>query len=118
MANTVYTTHEYELDNGKTIVLKPLVISRMRRFMEIIEEKIPASKDIYELNDHLVDAAVICLEKHNPEVVKDIDDFRDNIDMETLYKVLEICGGVKLNDPNTVKALAETAESLQNDGQI
>lgn len=118
MANTVYTTHEYELDNGKTIVLKPLVISRMRKFMEIIEEKLPTSKDINELNDYLVDAAIICLEKHNADVVSDVEDFRDNIDIETLYKVLEVCGGVKLNDPNTVKALAETAESLQNDGQI
>lgn len=118
MANTVYTTHEYELDNGKVIVLKPLVIARMRKFMEIIDERFPACKDINELNDCLVDAAVVCLEKHNPDVVKDIEDFKDNIDMETLYKILEVCGGVKLNDPNLVRTLAEAAESLQSDGQI
>lgn len=107
MANTVYTTHEYLLDDGETVViLKPLVLSRMRKFMQIIEEELPKSENVWDMQDKLFDAAVICLEKHNPEVVKDLDTLKDNIDLETLYKILDVCGGVKLNDPNLITALA------------
>lgn len=112
MANTVYTTHEYLLDDGKTvIVLKPLVLSRMRRFMQIINEELPEVKDEMDLQDKLFDAAVVCLEKHNPEVVKDLDALKDNLDLETLYKILEICGGIKLNDPNLAAALESQASA-------
>lgn len=115
MANTVYTVHEYALDDGTVIILKPLVISKMRKFMEIMDEKLPKATEIFEMLPILVEAAVVCLEKNNPEVVADIDKFKDNVDLDTLYKILEVCGGVKLNDPNLMMALPE--ESQASDGQ-
>lgn len=110
MAKTVYEVHKYALDDGTEIVLKPLVISRMRKFMEVIDS-LPGLSDVYEMQEALVEAAAICLEKHNPAVVADRENFADNIDMETIYKILDICGGVRLNDPNLIQALEKSAEA-------
>jgi hypothetical protein len=45
------------------------------------------------------------------------DDYReyleDVLDMDTIYKILEICGGLKLNDP---KLLEAAQEALANQG--
>jgi hypothetical protein len=78
--------------------------------------------------DILLDSGAICLKSQRPEfwddekttevvgedgekkVVKTpgySDKFEEVMDMETLYKVLEVCGGVKLNDPNLIRAAAE-----------
>lgn len=115
MANTVYTTYEYELDDGTVVILKPLVISKMRKFMEIVDKELPAASDVYEMTDIMVKAAVICLEKHNPQVVADVDKFKDNVDLDTLYKILEVCGGINFNNPNLTLALP-TTESPESDG--
>lgn len=117
MATTVYTTMEVMLDDDTIIVLKPLVIARMRKFMEIIDN-LHTSEDVYEMQDRLVDAALICIEKHNPKVAANKEYFTENVDMETLYKILEVCGGVKLNDPNLTETLAEMVPaSEENPGQ-
>lgn len=67
--------------------------------------------------DRLVDAASICLENKIPEVCADRDKLEDILDMPTIYKVIEICGGIKLDDPNLLAAATATATSV-TDGTI
>jgi hypothetical protein len=38
----------------------------------------------------------------------------DTLDMETIYKVMEVCAGMKLNDPNLLAAVARATEDGTN----
>jgi len=115
LASTVYTTEEIELQDGTTVTLKPLNIKGLRKFMKIMEG-FGEVKSEEEGLDVLIDASAVCLSKQKPEYYDESkgenggasEDWEDVADMPTVYKVLEICGGVKLNDPNLLAA-AEAA---------
>ena len=116
MATTVYTVEEITLQDGTDVTLRPLNIKGLRKFMETMERfaKIENEEDGLEV---LLDAAAICLMKQQPNFwdkhANDgkgahSEDFEDVADMPTIYKILDVCGGVKLNDPNLIRA-AEAA---------
>ena len=52
----------------------------------------------------LIDACAIALEKQVPELVSDREAFEDAIDVPTMNRILEVCGGIKLDDPNLLAA--------------
>jgi len=52
----------------------------------------------------LIDACAIALEKQLPELVANREAFEDAIDVPTMNRILEICGGIKLDDPNLLAA--------------
>lgn len=119
MAKTVYDSKVINLQDGREVTLVPLAIGRLRRFMKAwgdfanIENEDQAF-DIY------INCCGIALEKSveqdfnkTTDVDKVLaDDYReyleDVLDMDTIYEILDVCGGLKLNDP---KLLAE-AERL------
>jgi hypothetical protein len=116
LATTVYTVEDITLQDGTTVTLRPLNIKSLRKFMETMEDfaKVESENDGLEV---LLDAAAICLMKENPQYwdkhAKDgkgthSEDFEDVADMPTIYKILEVCGGVKLNDPNLMRGIEET----------
>ena len=110
MATAVYTTEEIELQDGTKITLRPNVIKRQKRFMVALESlETPDSQvDAY---DQMLGLAQICLEGPAPELAADLDKMEDIIDEPTMYKIIEVCGGIKLNDPNL---LAVAAEAMAN----
>lgn len=113
MATTVYNIEEVALQDGTTVTLKPLNIKNMRKFMSKIEEFTSAEDEDQSLNA-LVAAAAICLRQERPEFwneesLSSTDEFEEVADMPTIYKILDVCGGIKLNDPNLLAAAAEAA---------
>ena len=52
----------------------------------------------------LIDACAVALEKQLPELVKDRDAFEDALDVPTINRILEVCGGIKMDDPNLLAA--------------
>jgi len=63
--------------------------------------------------DVLVELCRICLKSVAPSL--DLGELEDFLDTETMYKVIEICGGVKLNDPNLIRA-AQEMQALKGTG--
>lgn len=128
MASTVYTVEEVELQDGTTVTLKPLNIKGLRKFMAKMDE-FTAVETNDDGMDVLLDAAAICLMKIRPEFWdKDKDrgfkkaegdnppepkpkggyteEFEEAADMPTVYRILSVCGGVNLDDPNPIAAAA------------
>lgn len=105
MATQVYETVEVELMDGSTIVLRPLKLSLLREFMKefqkIGDEEI--STDNIKSMDLLLDCAVIAMKQYKPEVATK-EQLDELIDLPTVYKVIEIASGIKLNDPNVLAA--------------
>lgn len=105
MTTEIYDTAELTLENGETIFVKPLPIKQLKKFMAVIREM--DSEDVKTEEDAMdifVKAAMVCLEKSNPEIGLDRDKFEDLVNIPTMMKILEICGGLKLSDPNLLGA--------------
>lgn len=110
MATSVYSTEEIELQDGTTVVLKPLNIKTLRSFMTTMERFGEEDATEEEGLEVLLDAAALCLKGQRPEFwdgKKHTEDFEEVVDMPTIYKILDVCGGVKLNDPNLLAMARE-----------
>ena len=105
MATAVYDIVEIELSNGEVLTLKPLPIKKQRKFMDVIHKMDNPDLDTDNAAmDVFIEAAMVCLETFMPELSKDKDKFEDIIEIPTMMKILEIAGGLKLNDPNLLGA--------------
>jgi len=105
LATTVYDTLEIELSNGDELIIKPLPIKQLRKFMEVIKKmdlEENASEDA--AMEIFIEAAMVCLEVSMPELAKDRDKFEEVIEIPTMMKILEVAGGLKLTDPNLLGA--------------
>lgn len=103
MATTVYDVEEIQLQNGATVKLKPLTIKELRKFMIAIQKTADVTTEDETLNV-LIDAVAVALEKQLPELVSDRDALEDALDVPTINRILEVCGGIKMDDPNLLAA--------------
>lgn len=103
MATTVYDVEEIELQNGAKVKLKPLTIKELRKFMIVIDKTQQLTSQDETLNI-LIDACAVALEKQLPDLVKDRDALEDSLDVPTINRILEVCGGIKMDDPNLLAA--------------
>jgi hypothetical protein len=103
LATTVYDVEEIELQNGNKVKLKPLSIKELRKFMVVIAKTGQVSTEDDTLNI-LIEACAVALEKQLPELVADRDAFEDALDVPTINRILEICGGINMSDPNQLAA--------------
>ena len=108
MATTVYDVVEIQLASGEMLILKPLPIKQLRKFMTVInkmqnEEEQENSTEESAMNI-FIEAAMVCLEVSKPELSTDRDAFESAIEVPTMMKILEIAGGLKLSDPNLLGA--------------
>lgn len=101
MANTVYEVVDIKLSNGEEISVRPLTIKNLKKFTKVIakldEPEVKTEDDAMEV---FIEAAMVCMEQFAPELAADKDTFEDVIEVPTLMKILEVAGGLKLNDPN------------------
>lgn len=129
MATTVYEEVDITLQDKTDVVLKPLPIAQLRRFMAAWKEMANLKGESDEEKEEysftvFVNCAGIALEnqflalekftetrgKGKDPLSKEYRDYLENVlDMDTIYKVMEVCGGLKLNDPNLMAALDAAA---------
>ena len=127
MAKTVYDSVDITLQDGREVTLVPLAIGRLRRFMKEWGE-FANIKDEDDAYDIYINCCGIALEKavaEDFEVTKDsekvlTDEYReyleDVLDIDTIYKILEITGGLKLNDPKLLEEVERQAAAAQAAG--
>ncbi|AYB71081.1 tail assembly chaperone [Streptomyces phage Yaboi] len=120
MATSVYTTEEIVLQDGTEVTLKPLNIKNLRKFMKkwkgLSEIKVEESGDSDELVDFIIDAAQICLASLYPDYANKAK-YEEAVDIPTVHKIIEVCAGIKLNDPE-LEAAARAAMMTQAAGTI
>lgn len=103
MANTVYSVEEITLQDGSTAKLKPLSIKELREFMAALQGAADSTSETETLNV-LIDAVAVALKKQLPDLVADRDALEDALDVPTINRILEVCGGIKMDDPNLLAA--------------
>ena len=112
MATTIYNTQIVHLFDGTELEITPLKIKYLREFMDTFKE-IKKTKNDDEAIGALVECVRVCMKQFYPSISKSVKDVEDNIDMPTVYKVLDTAAGIKIN-----KKLEEPVkEQALNSGQ-
>jgi inhibitor of KinA sporulation pathway (predicted exonuclease) len=98
MATTVYETQEVQLIDGTTISVRPLKISLLREFLKKFETIADVSADNNKSMDVLLQCVQIAMKQYKPEVADDISAIEDNIDLPTVYAIVEAASGIKMSE--------------------
>jgi hypothetical protein len=96
MATEIYKTEIIQLIDGTEIEIIPLKIKYLREFMDAFEA-IRVTKSDQEAILVLSECARICMKQYYPSISKTIADLEDNIDLPTIYKILDVAAGIKIN---------------------
>lgn len=96
MATKIYESGTIKLIDGTEIYITPLKIKYLREFMEVFQ-KIKESGSEEESITYLLECARIAMKQYYPNL-KTIFDIEDNMDIKTLYKLLDYSAGIKMKD--------------------
>jgi hypothetical protein len=96
MATTIYNSQIIYLFDNTELEIIPLKIKYLREFMQTFQE-IKKTKNDDEAIEVLVECVRICMKQYHPLISKNIKDVEDNLDMPTIYKVLDTAAGIKIN---------------------
>ena len=115
MASTVYDSQFVTLIDGTRIEIIPLKIKYLREFMDAFAQ-IKNAKNDNESIMVLVECSRICMKQYFPKISSSIDDVEDNLDLPTIYKVLEVAAGIKINKSSEepVKEQAEKGNTWED----
>ena len=78
----------------------------MREFMDIFV-LIENSKNDEESIDILLECCKVCMKQYSPDLFLNLD---DHIDLDTLYKIIEIAAGIKFNSISEVEIKEQSKE--------
>lgn len=98
MATKIYETANIYLIDGTEIYITPLKLKYLREFMDAFEQ-VKTSKDDTEAISYLAECARIAMKQYYPSI-KTIEDLEDNVDMPTVYKIIDIAAGIKIQNQN------------------
>ena len=84
----------------------PLKIKYLREFLEEFDTIKKATTDDESISV-LVNCALISMQQYAPHI-KTVDELEDNLDLPTIYEVIDIAAGIKINEKSedTVKSQA------------
>jgi inhibitor of KinA sporulation pathway (predicted exonuclease) len=87
-----------DLIDGTKISVRPLKISLLRPFMKKFEGIANVANDNDKSMNLLMECVQIAMQQYNPELAKDVKALEENIDLPTVYKIVEEASGVKLGE--------------------
>jgi hypothetical protein len=103
MATKIYETKKISLVDDRIVVASPLKIKYLREFLETFET-IKQAKTDDESISVLAHCALIAMQQYCPSI-KTIEDLEDNLDLPTIYEIIDVAAGIKVNEKSedTVK---------------
>ena len=102
MATTINETKEITLIDGTTIAVRPLKISLLRPFMKKFEGIAAVAEDNDKSMSILMECVQIAMQQYKPDLADDLAKLEENLDLPTVYKIVEEASGVKLGDPSAL----------------
>lgn len=100
MATKVYETANIYTIDGVEIYITPLKLKYLRMFMDTFDES-KESKTQDEFLDVLIKCCAVSMKQYYP-LIQTADEVSDSFDVKTMYKILDIAAGIKL-DPDSKK---------------
>jgi hypothetical protein len=109
MASKVYESGYVKLVDGTEVYLKPLKIKYLRDFMDYFE-LIKLTKNDEQAISVLSHCALIAIRPYYP-LIQTIEDLEDNVDLPTIYKILELTAEIKINEKSEEPVKQQATES-------
>jgi Holliday junction resolvase len=103
MATSVYESMEIEMMDGTKVKMRPLKISLLREFMNKFEGITEVADSNDQSMDLLMDCVQIAMKQYDVKYAEDRDTLEDNIDLPSVYKVIEAAAGIKLDAEGNVQ---------------
>lgn len=97
MATTVNEEKTVTLIDGTKVKVRPLKISLLRPFMKKFEGVQGVSEDNEKSMNILMECIQIAMQQYKPELAEDLAALEDNMDLPTVYKIIEEASGVNLS---------------------
>jgi hypothetical protein len=98
MSTEVYEEKTIKLIDGTEISVRPLKISLLRPFMKKFEGITAVAEDNDKSMSLLMECVQIAMKQYKPELAEDLKALEDNLDLPTVYKIVEEASGVKLSE--------------------
>lgn len=98
MATTVNEEKTVTLIDGTKIKVRPLKISLLRPFMKKFEGVAAVAEDNEKSMNILMECIQIAMRQYKPELSEDLAALEENMDLPTVYQIIEEASGVKLAD--------------------
>jgi hypothetical protein len=109
---TVYETKYIHTLDGLEIEISPLKIKYLRDFMTAFEP-IKESGGDDESISILVKCAQIAMKQFHPTFSKSVEDVEDNFDLPTIYEIVDIGAGIKINKKSEETVKDQAVDSGQ-----
>ena len=110
MATTIYKSEIIHLFDGTELEIMPLKIKYLREFMQAFEN-VKLTKNDDEAIAALVECVRVCMKQYYPSISGSVEDVEDNIDMPTVYKVLDVSAGIRINKKSEEPVKDQAVES-------
>jgi hypothetical protein len=109
LATTVYSTEDIVLSNGIEVTLRPLPVKHLKKTLAKFGEYTKAISEAVEKNEaagfdpdgtKLIDNLLACstLALAGLKVEVPAEELEDVLDLETMYKILQVCADINLKD--------------------
>jgi hypothetical protein len=96
MATTIYKSKVVYLFDGTELEVIPLKIKYLREFMLVFND-IKNTKNDDEAVEVLVRCVRVCMKQYYPKISNSVEEVEDNVDMPTIYDILDIAAGIRIN---------------------
>ena len=100
MATTVHEKQTVSLIDGTEIELKQLNIALLRKFMKNFEKIQKVADDNDKSMTVLMECVQIAMQQYKPDIAGDLEKLETNIDLPTVYKIVDVASGIKLGEDN------------------
>lgn len=95
---TVNEEKTIKLIDGTEVSVRPLKISLLRPFMAKFQEIAKVADDNEKSMTLLMECVQIAMRQYKPEIAEDLKALEDNVDLPTVYQIVEEASGVKLGE--------------------
>lgn len=98
MATNVNEAEVLTLIDGTDIEVRPLKISLLRDFMKTFEGIAEVATDNDKSMNILMKCVQIAMKQYNAELAGDLKALEDNIDLPTVYSIIEKASGISMTE--------------------
>lgn len=106
MALSKRPTQELVLMDGTKIEASPLKISLLKPFLKKFAEIAAVADDNSKSMDVLMECIQITMQQYNPKLADNKEDLEELLDLPTVYKIIEIASGIKMEDGSDLLSVA------------
>jgi hypothetical protein len=107
MATKIYDSELVFTVDGIPIYLTPLKIKYLRLFLEEFET-VKTAKDDDDAIERLLHCTKIAMQQYYPSI-KTVAEVEDRFDLQTIYKIINIAAGIKINNEKTEETVKKQA---------